>query len=201
MNQQPRLRADAVRNSEQIRRAAEEVFRLNGLTAGLDEVARAAGVAKGTVYHRFGGRPGLVDAVIGTLAAQQIDGLLAEVDLICAPLERFEAFLLRLWLLQYDHPAVNDVMLRSVPDCPVVIELSERVITTGRRHLQAARTADRVSDDVLDEDLCELIRERGVAARGSDQSAREGYQRRCRHLIRGLRHVSVADPLTSDRPG
>lgn len=166
---------------------------MRGLTAGLDEVARAAGVSKGTVYHRFGGRGGLVDAVIGKLAAEQIDMLLFEVDLICEPLERFEAFLFHLWLLQHDHPAVNDVMLRSVPDCAVLMELSERVIMAGRRHLQEARTANRVSEDVLDEDLCELIRERGLAARGCNQGDREGYRRRCRHLIRGLRQVAVAD--------
>ncbi|WP_332879900.1 helix-turn-helix domain-containing protein, partial [Kineosporia rhizophila] len=49
-------RADARRNVEGIRRAALDVFRSGGLTIPLEEVAKAAGVSKGTIYHRFGSR-------------------------------------------------------------------------------------------------------------------------------------------------
>lgn len=57
---------DAFRNTKQVRSAAEEVLRLRELAAGLDDIARAARVTKGRVYHRFGGRRGLVDAVMIT---------------------------------------------------------------------------------------------------------------------------------------
>ena len=76
----PRLRADAQRNVEGIRLAALDVFRVHGLNSPLDEVARAAGVSKGTIYHRFGGRQGLIDAVVEDLVAERIRGIITAVS-------------------------------------------------------------------------------------------------------------------------
>jgi len=63
---QPRPeRADAVRNRERILAAARRLVAERGVVAVTTaEVARAAGVAKGTVFHRFGDRAGLVRALL-----------------------------------------------------------------------------------------------------------------------------------------
>jgi AcrR family transcriptional regulator len=61
----PRERSDAARNRRAILAATEEL-----LAAGrpqdisIDQVAAAAGVAKGTVFHRFGNRMGLMTALM-----------------------------------------------------------------------------------------------------------------------------------------
>lgn len=64
------LRADARRNSEQIRAAAIGAFRGQGLTVPMEEVAKAAGVSKATIFNRFGGRIGLIEAVIEEVVAR-----------------------------------------------------------------------------------------------------------------------------------
>ncbi|MFD7120235.1 TetR/AcrR family transcriptional regulator [Streptomyces sp. NPDC059922] len=58
------MRADAVRNSERILRAAREVFAASGPEASLEEIARRAGVGSATVYRRFTDKEELVRAAL-----------------------------------------------------------------------------------------------------------------------------------------
>src|SRR5688572_17125176 len=58
------LRADAARNRARLIEAAGRVFATQGLDAGVDEIARTAGVGIGTLYRRFPTRDDLVGAVL-----------------------------------------------------------------------------------------------------------------------------------------
>jgi AcrR family transcriptional regulator len=61
----PPGRADAARNREKVLSAARRLFAERGVSnVTIEEVARAAGVGKGTVFHRFGDRAGLVMALV-----------------------------------------------------------------------------------------------------------------------------------------
>ncbi len=64
------LRADAARNRQLLLDAARAAFAQQGVTASLDDVAKAAGVGPGTLYRHFPSRDHLVLAVID-------DGLIA----------------------------------------------------------------------------------------------------------------------------
>lgn len=65
MTQSERLRADAVRNRTAILRATEELLtRHHPQQISMEQVATAAGVGKGTVFHRFGSRYGLMRALM-----------------------------------------------------------------------------------------------------------------------------------------
>src|SRR5215213_10604627 len=58
-------RADAARNRERVLAAARRLFAERGVRAvTMSDVAREAGVAKGTVFHRFGDRAGLALALV-----------------------------------------------------------------------------------------------------------------------------------------
>ncbi|HEY6694229.1 MAG TPA: helix-turn-helix domain-containing protein [Solirubrobacteraceae bacterium] len=58
-------RADAARNRERVLAAARALFAERGVReVTMSEVARKAGVAKGTVFHRFGDRAGLALALV-----------------------------------------------------------------------------------------------------------------------------------------
>ncbi|MFJ8754940.1 TetR/AcrR family transcriptional regulator [Streptomyces sp. NPDC102441] len=57
------LRPDAERNRRIILQAAVEVFTERGLEAGLDDIARHAGVGVGTVYRRFPKKEALIEAL------------------------------------------------------------------------------------------------------------------------------------------
>lgn len=57
-------RADARRNVARLLAAADEAFQRSGTDAPLEQVARAAGVAIGTLYGHFPHRRALVAAVL-----------------------------------------------------------------------------------------------------------------------------------------
>jgi AcrR family transcriptional regulator len=58
-------RADAARNRAKLLEAARRLFSERGIeNVTMADVARAAGVGKGTVFHRFGDRAGLARALL-----------------------------------------------------------------------------------------------------------------------------------------
>lgn len=58
-------RADAARNRERILAAARRLFDERGAqNVSMDDIAREAGVAKGTIFHRFGDRSALALALL-----------------------------------------------------------------------------------------------------------------------------------------
>lgn len=69
-NPRPR-RSDARRNQERLLTAADEAFRKSGVNASLERIAKAAGVAVGTLYAHFGTR----DDLLAALLAHRIDRL------------------------------------------------------------------------------------------------------------------------------
>ena len=62
-----RERSDAARNRLRILEAAERLFAERGPgNVSMDDVARAAGVGKGTLFRRFGDRAGLARAILSS---------------------------------------------------------------------------------------------------------------------------------------
>jgi AcrR family transcriptional regulator len=70
------LRRDAARNRERVLDAAESVFAKRGLEAGVEEIARVAGVGMGTLYRRFATK----DALISALVNEVLDRMLEVAD-------------------------------------------------------------------------------------------------------------------------
>lgn len=58
------LRVDAERNLRRLLDAAREAFAERGLSVSIDEIARRAGVGKGTVFRRFPTKEHLVAAIV-----------------------------------------------------------------------------------------------------------------------------------------
>lgn len=58
------MRADAQRNHDAVLAAARTVFAQSGIDAPMEDVARAAGVGKGTLYRRFPTREHLFAAIL-----------------------------------------------------------------------------------------------------------------------------------------
>ena len=97
----PPLRRDAAANRERILIAAVEVFSASGAEAGIDEVARRAGVGVGTVYRRFPTK----DALLAEIVAQLLRDLVTVArDALQAPPEAgLAAFLTGAGELQARH--------------------------------------------------------------------------------------------------
>jgi AcrR family transcriptional regulator len=76
-------RADARRNYEQLLAQARIAFAESGVDASLDEIARRAGVASGTLYRHFPTRLELIKAVLVEQIGELVDrgrGLLTAED-------------------------------------------------------------------------------------------------------------------------
>lgn len=58
------LRVDAARNRELLLAAAEEEFAERGIAASIADIARRAGVAKGTVFRHFATKEDLIVAIV-----------------------------------------------------------------------------------------------------------------------------------------
>jgi len=85
-------RADAVRNRERVLEAAKAVFSEGGADAGLDAVARRAGVGIGTLYRHFPTREALYETIYRR-EVEQLSDLARQLIAISPPVEG-----LRRWL-------------------------------------------------------------------------------------------------------
>ncbi len=84
------LRSDAARNRERLLAAAEEEFAEQGVEASVADIARRAGVAKGTVFSHFATKEELIVAVVAnhlTLLTTTAERLLESADPGAALLE------------------------------------------------------------------------------------------------------------------
>lgn len=90
-------RADAARNRSAILEAADRLFaERKADRVSIEEIAHAAGVGKGTVFHRFGSRSGLVRDLIterSRALVESIRGGPPPVGPEAPPAERLNAFL------------------------------------------------------------------------------------------------------------
>jgi AcrR family transcriptional regulator len=76
-------RADSVRNRAKILCAAREQMTVHGAEAGMDEIARAAGLAVGTLYRHFPTKADLVAAIVAEYVAQVAD----DAEIACRRVE------------------------------------------------------------------------------------------------------------------
>jgi AcrR family transcriptional regulator len=68
-------RADAVRNRANIVGAARSLIAVRGVEVGMDDIAREAGVAVGTVYRHFPSKAELITAIV----QERVDRVLADL--------------------------------------------------------------------------------------------------------------------------
>ncbi|WP_336158499.1 TetR/AcrR family transcriptional regulator [Amycolatopsis sp. VC5-11] len=181
------LRADARRNSEQIRAAAIGAFQGRGLTVPLEEVARAAGVSKATIFNRFGGRIGLIEAVIEEVVAAELFAVIDRTRAIDDASERIASYLTELRDLQYRQPAVNDVLLQIYPHSPQLMEICRVGSEANEELVAAARAAGAVRPEFTAGDLHALVVDNALALKHGERPARDAYDRRTAYLLDGIR--------------
>lgn len=102
-----RERRDAAVHREQILAAAARLFAQRGVNAvTMDEIARAAGVGKGTLYRRYAHKGflclAMMEACWRKFQQQTVDELACSADVLSS-LERLDVFLRRLvdWIEDY----------------------------------------------------------------------------------------------------
>lgn len=152
----PKERADAARNRRAILDATAALLAEYGAEAvTMDRVAAAAGVGKGTIFHRFGNRAGLLHEMV----AESAVALMAAVTEGPPPLgpgapavDRLPAFFVAMARLVIDNLALMEVY-RSVPPHPRTGEFHEfwrDHITALLREARPDLDADTVGRLLLD---------------------------------------------------
>jgi AcrR family transcriptional regulator len=137
MNEGRPERADAVRNRRAILAATEDLLASRRpQDISMEQVAAAAGVAKGTIFHRFGNRMGLMRALMVERAqaleeavttgppplgpgAPDRERLLAFLDAIAAVVSRNKSLLAELAYSAATEPPANEKAARDRDDHPV----------------------------------------------------------------------------------
>jgi AcrR family transcriptional regulator len=185
-------RADARRNYGQLVEQARIAFAESGVDASLDEIARRAGVASGTLYRHFPTRLDLIEAVL----AEQIAGL-ADLgrDLLTA---EDELTALSLWLraaithaLTYRGLAAAVMNTALDRDNGLVSAWHAEMFEVGAALLTRARQSGAVAATADDADVLRMVGAIAWAAQDTPDSSAQA-DRMLALLMNGLRH---ADPL------
>ncbi|MGW8378924.1 TetR/AcrR family transcriptional regulator [Streptomyces sp. ODS28] len=187
-----RLRADARRNSEQIRSAAIGAFQGQGLTVPLEEVAKAAGVSKATIFNRFGGRVGLIEAVIEEVVASEVFGVIEHARALDDAGERITYYLTALRDLQYRQPAFNDVLLQTYPHSEQLMEICRIGGEANEEFIAAARVSGALRPEFTADDLQALVHDNALALKHGERPPRDAYDRRTAYLLDGIRGRACA---------
>ena len=182
-----RLRADARRNSEQIRSAAIGAFRGQGLTVPLEEVAKAAGVSKATIFNRFGGRIGLIEAVIEEVVASELFAVIDHTRTIDDIGERIAYYLTAIRDLQYHQPAFNDVLLQTYPHSQQLMDICRVGSEANEELIAAARPSGALRPEFTAADLHALVVDNALALKHGTRPHRDDYDRRTTYLLDGIR--------------
>src|SRR3954453_22733199 len=97
--------------------AARELFTMRGYeNVGTEEVVRAAGVTRGALYHHFGGKASLLDAVYGRIEAESTERV-ARVVLgseLESPLDAMKAGIAA-FLEECARPELRQIALHDAP--------------------------------------------------------------------------------------
>jgi AcrR family transcriptional regulator len=187
----PPLRRDAAQNRRLLLDAAAQVFAVRGLDAGVEEIAKVAGVGVGTLYRRFPTKDALIAELVkdvlatmrqlATAATQHADGSGLErfLESSCAYQAAHIGCLPRLWNTDADNQTVREVR-RIIAD----------LLTEAQRH--GMMRAELTSTDIT----MVMWSIRGVieTTRGI---APDAWRRQLDILLAGLR--PAAQPL-SHRP-
>jgi AcrR family transcriptional regulator len=158
------LRADAARNRALILDAARVAFADGGLDVGVEEIARRAGVGKGTLYRRFPTKEALVQAIF--------DDILGEFEQLAEEAadepdagEAFARFLDGAARMQASNQGFYDVVAQRLGASALTGEQRRRFIEAAARPLRRAQAQGRVRDDLVAEDIQLMLRMLGATTR------------------------------------
>ena len=148
------LRADAAHNRALLLAAAEEEFAEKGVDATIADIARRAGVAKGTVFRHFATKEDLVGAIIGEHLASLATVARALVD---APDPG--GALLEFLVVAADKQQQRDLaFLQSVVgNDPTVTRLREQLYSALEQLVDRARRSGDVRSDITATDVWVLL--------------------------------------------
>jgi AcrR family transcriptional regulator len=187
-------RADAERNRRRILDAAAEVFAERGVSATLNDVARAAGVGVGTVYRKFADK----DAMLDELFADKIDTLVRLAEESSAdgePGAAFRGFLLSLMQTRATDRGLDAILSAPGRSARFTDELGRRFMPEVDRLVSRAIAAGELRAGFSGQEVCLLAFMVGKVADITRASDPDVWRRYAQLLIDGTRPSAATEPL------
>jgi AcrR family transcriptional regulator len=185
------MRADARRNYGRLVEQARTAFAEFGVDASLDEIARRAGVASGTLYRHFPTRLDLIEAVLAGQMEELVDlgrGLLTAEDELDALSTWLRATLVHALTYRGLSAAVMNSALDRDDD--LVSTWHAELFEVGAALLARARQSGVVVADADDADVLKMVGAIAWAAQGTPDSSAQA-DRLLVLLMNGLRSRGV----------
>lgn len=184
-------RADARRNYDQLVEQAKGAFAEFGVDASLDEIARRAGVASGTLYRHFPTRLDLIEAVL----AEQIAALVELGRELLTAQDEFDAlftWLHAILMHGLTYRGLSAALINSALDRgnDLVSTWHAEMFEVGAALLARARQAGAVAAEADESDVLKMIGAIAWAAQDAPDS-RAQAERLLALLINGLRQDST----------
>jgi AcrR family transcriptional regulator len=200
------MRADARRNYERLVEEARTAFAEFGVDASLDEIARRAGVASGTLYRHFPTRLALVETVLAGQITELVElgrGLLTAEDEFSALATWLRAALTHGLTYRGLAAAVLSSALDGANDR--VATWHAEMFEVGAALLARARRAGTVVAEAVDADVLKMIGAIAWAAQDSPDGSAQA-DRLLALLLNGLRLTEPAAtpgcrPAAAERAG
>jgi AcrR family transcriptional regulator len=192
------LRADAARNRARILDAARTAFAEAGLDVGVEEIARRAGVGKGTLYRRFPTKEALVRAIFEDLL-DDLDEVVQAVDSEPDAMNAFLRFLDESAHRQATNQGFLDVVAQRLGAAMLTAEQRRRFLGSIARPLRRAQEAGGVRADLEPEDVVMIFRMLGATTRPApDGTSMDEHWPRYIGLIADALRPSAATPLPAE---
>lgn len=196
------LRADAARNERLLLAAAREAFTEEGFDVSVEEIARRAGVGKGTVYRRFDTKEALAWAALHDVVAD----FATAADQAAADADAWEGF--RTFVAGRALAVARDGAFFEAMEARLLItednqrEMFERVLAGCARVLEHARAAGVVRPDLEPEDVMALVKMVAVPCkpRPGVPVTREAIDRYLALALEGAKPRADAEPLPGVPP-
>ena len=179
------LRADARRNRQRVLEAAEAVLAERGLQAGIEEVARRAGVGVGTVCRNFATKDDLVAEVLAR-RCEELLGQVREAASAADPGAAFERVVVTLAEFSARYKALAEEIAARVGEIPVRPELKADLHAAFDQLVRRAQSAGALRKDVTEADIMLVLS--GIAHAAVAARVDPAAQRRfVRIVLDGLR--------------
>src|SRR3954464_7725025 len=192
------LRADAARNRIRGLHAARTAFAEAGLDVGVEEIARRAGVGKGTLYRRFPTKEALVRAIFEDIL-EDIDRLGAQAEAEPDPWVAFERYVASTARMQASNQGFYDVVAQRLGAAALTDEQRRRVNDCTARILERAQAARVVRSDLVPEDVQLMLRMVGATTRPApDGTPMDDHWPRYLGLLLDAIRPGAATPLPAE---
>ncbi len=187
------LRRDAQRNRDALLLAAGDLFAEQGLHAPLEQVARQAGVAIGTLYRHFPTRTELIEALLET----KLGIWLEAAERAAALPDAWAGFVLYLETmceLQAGDRGFAELAAGPTPiDC-CLDDANARIYQLSKKIMRRAQRQATLRPDVTHDDVVLLMRSLSHVAQTTGHVAPQAWRRHL-HLTLDAYRSERANPL------